>query len=106
MLHNELTSVFSIVGLSYTEFEVYKNTRVEKFFSGIFDAYLFFNPLSIENFKASGNFTSPKSLVLANEHATAQEAWRILDNKVYISPEQEELSFVQDSFARWEKENK
>lgn len=106
LLHNELSSVFSSVGYNFTEIEVYKNTPVEKFFSGIFDAYLFFNPLSIENFKASGNFTSPKSLVLANESATAQEAWRTLDNKVYISPEQEELSFVQDSFARWKKENK
>lgn len=106
VLHNELTSVVSVVGLNFSEIEVYKNTPVEKFFSGIFDAYLFFNPQSIENFKASGNFTSPNSLVLANESSTAKEAWRTLDNKVYISPEHEELPFVQDSFARWVKENK
>jgi hypothetical protein len=73
--------------------------------NGIFDAYLFFSPSSIDNFKASGNFTNQTSLILANENSTARAAWRVFDNKVYLSPEQEELSFVQDSIARWEKEN-
>jgi len=55
-LHNEISSAFADSGLYYSEFEVYKNTPIEKFVSGIFDAYLFFSPLSIDNFKASGNF--------------------------------------------------
>ena len=105
-LHNEITSVFSAFAIQYSEIEVYKNTPIEKFVSGIFDAYLFFNPSSIDNFKASGNFTNPTSLILANENSTARAAWRVFDNKVYLSPEQEELSFVQDSVARWKEENK
>lgn len=104
-LHSEISSVFAGYNIQYTEIEVYKNTPIEKFVNGIFDAYLFFNPMSIDNFKASGNFTNPKSLVLANENATAQEAWRVLDNKVYLSPNHEELSFVQYSVERWKQEN-
>ena len=104
-LHSEITSVFSVFALQYSEVEVYKNTPIEKFVSGIFDAYLFFSPSSIDNFKASGNFTNQTSLILANENSTARAAWRVFDNKVYLSPEQEELSFVQDSIARWKKEN-
>jgi uroporphyrinogen-III synthase len=105
-LHSEITSVFTGFALQYSEIEVYKNTPIEKFVSGIFDAYLFFNPSSIDNFKASGNFTNQTSLILANENSTARAAWRVFDNKVYLSSEQEELSFVQDSVARWKKENK
>ena len=105
-LHNEITSVFSTFAIQYSEVEVYKNTPIEKFVNGIFDAYLFFNPSSIDNFKASGNFTNPTSLILANENSTARAAWRVFDNKVYLSPEQEELLFVQDSVARWKEENK
>lgn len=105
-LHCEISSAFSEYSVQFSDVEVYRNTPIEKLVNGIFDAYLFFSPLSIANFKASGNFTSPKSLVLANENSTAQEAWRVLDNKVYLSPEQEELSFVQFSFERWQKENK
>lgn len=105
-LHNEITSVFSGFALQYSEIEVYKNTPVEKFVNGIFDAYLFFSPSSIDNFKASGNFTNPSSLILANENSTARAAWRVFDNKVYLSPEQEELSFVQYSVERWKEENK
>lgn len=105
-LHTEISFAFEKYALQFSKIEVYKNTRIEKFINGIFDAYLFFNPLSIDNFKASGNFTSPKSLVLANENATAREAWRVLDNKVYLSPDQEELLFVQYSFERWKQENK
>jgi len=105
-LHNEISSAFEEYAIQFSEIEVYKNTPIEKFINGIFDAYLFFNPWSIDNFKASGNFTNPNSLVLTNENATAREAWRVLDNKVCLSPEQEELSFVQYSFERWKQENK
>jgi len=105
-LHNEISSVFSNSGLPYSEFEVYKNTPIEKFVSGIFDAYLFFSPSGIDNFKASGNFPNPLSPILANGNSTAREAWRVFTNKVYLSPEPEELSFVQYSIARWMEENK
>ncbi|MDP2336557.1 MAG: uroporphyrinogen-III synthase [Bacteroidota bacterium] len=105
-LYNDISSVFDSSGLQYSELEVYKNTPIEKFVSGIFDAYLFFSPNSIENYKASGNFPHPNSLILANENSTARAAWRVFTNKVYLSPEQEELSFVQYSIARWMDENK
>lgn len=104
-LHNEITSVFTEFPLQYSEVEVYKNTPVEQFVSGIFDAYLFFSPSGIDNFKASGNFPNPSSVVLANENATAREAWRSFTNTVYLSPEKEELSFVQYAISRWKKEN-
>ncbi len=104
-LHNEITSVFSGFSLQYSEVEVYKNTPIEQFVSGIFDAYLFFSPAGIDNFKASGNFPNPASVVLANENSTAREAWRLFTNKVYLSPEKEELSFVQYSIARLKEEN-
>jgi len=104
-LHSEINSVFSSFSIQYSEIEVYKNTPVEKIVSGMFDAYLFFSPSGIDNFKASGNFTDPRSLILANENSTARAAWRVFTNKVYLSPEQEELSFVQYSIARWKEEN-
>ena len=104
-LHSEINAVFSSFAIQYSEIEVYKNTPIEKIVNGIFDAYLFFSPSGIDNFKASGNFTDPRSLILANENSTARAAWRVFTNKVYLSPEQEELSFVQYSIARWKKEN-
>jgi uroporphyrinogen-III synthase len=104
-LHNEITTVFSSYPVQYSEIEVYKNTPIEKFVNGIFDAYLFFSPSGIKNFMASGNFPNPTSPILANENSTAREAWRVFTNKVYLSPEQEELSFVQYSVARWKEEN-
>jgi len=104
-LHGEINSVFSNFAIQYSEIEVYKNTPIEKIVNGIFDAYLFFSPSGIDNFKASGNFTDPRSLILANENSTARAAWRVFDNKVYLSPEHEELSFVQYSIARWKEEN-
>ena len=104
-LHSEINSVFSSFLIQYSEIEVYKNTPVEKIVSGMFDAYLFFSPSGIDNFKASGNFTDPRSLILANENSTARAAWRVFTNKVYLSPEQEEQSFVQYSIARWKQEN-
>ncbi|MFA5329942.1 MAG: uroporphyrinogen-III synthase [Prolixibacteraceae bacterium] len=104
-LHGDITSVFSAFPIQYSEIEVYKNTPIEKFVNGIFDAYLFFSPSGIDNFKAAGNFPNPSSLILANENSTARAAWRVFTNKVYLSPEQEELSFVQDSVERWKEEN-
>lgn len=104
-LHTEISAVFEVSGLQFTEIEVYKNTPIEKFVSGMFDAYLFFSPSGIDNFKASGNFPNPSSLILANENSTARAAWRVFTNKVYLSPEQEELSFVQHSVAHWLEEN-
>jgi len=104
-LHSEISSLFSGFPLQYSEIEVYKNTPIEKFVSGIFDAYLFFSPSGIDNFKASGNFPNPASLILANENSTARAAWRVFTNTVYLSPEQEELEFVQYSVNRWMQEN-
>lgn len=104
-LYGEMNAFFSVSGLQYTELEVYKNTPIEKFVNGIFDAYLFFSPSGIDNFKASGNFPNPTSLILANENSTARAAWRVFTNKVYLSPEHEELSFVQYSIGRWKEEN-
>jgi uroporphyrinogen-III synthase len=104
-LHNEISAVFAGFSIQFTEIEVYKNTPIEKFVSGIFDAYLFFSPSGIDNFKASGNFPNPVSLILANKNSTAREAWRVFTNKVYLSPDQEELSFVQYSVNRWMEEN-
>lgn len=79
--------------------------KIEKLVSEAFDAYLFFSPSGIDNFKDSGNFTHPTSLVFANENSTARAAWRVFTNKVYTSPISEELSFVQYSIFRWMKEN-
>ena len=80
--------------------------RIEQSITGAFNAYLFFSPSVIDSFKASGNFTYPDSLVFANENTTARAAWRHFTNKVHISPDTEELSFVQYSIFRWMKENK
>ncbi len=104
-LHSEISALFNTIPLQYSEIEVYKNTPIEKFVSGIFDAYLFFSPSGIDNFKASGNFPNPASPILANENSTARAAWRVFTNTVYLSPEQEELEFVQYSVNRWKEEN-
>lgn len=104
-LHNEINNLFLDFAIQYSDVEVYKNTPIEQFVSGIFDAYLFFSPTGIDNFKASGNFPNPTSVVLANENSTAREAWKLFTNKVYLSPENEELSFVKYSYSRWMKEN-
>ena len=104
-LHNEISAIFSKFIIAYSEVEVYKNTPVEQFVNGMFDAYLFFSPAGIDSFKASGNFPNPTSVVLANENSTAREAWRLFTNKVYLSPEKEELSFVQYAINRWKEEH-
>ena len=85
--------------------EVDADTPVENFGDEVFDAFLFFNPAGIESFKASGNFPPPASIILVNENDSAQAAWRYFTNKVFVIPEQDELSFVQYSIARWMKEN-
>jgi hypothetical protein len=84
--------------------EANTDTPVEKFDNQTFDAFLFFNTRGVENFKASGNFPHPSSIILVNENSTAQAAWGTFTNKVIILPEQEELSFVQYAVARWMKE--
>jgi uroporphyrinogen-III synthase len=104
-LHSEINSIFAGSRLIYSEVEVYKNTSIEHFVNGIFDAYLFFSASGIDSFKASGNIPNPSSLILANENTTARAAWRVFTNKVYLSPEKEELSFVQFAISRWKEEN-
>lgn len=105
-LHSEISALLNNIPIQYTEIEVYRNTPIEKFVSGIFDAYLFFSPSGIDGFKASGNFPAPTSPILANENSTAREAWRVFTNTVYLSPQQEELEFVQYSVNRWREENR
>ncbi|MBC8004833.1 MAG: uroporphyrinogen-III synthase [Verrucomicrobia bacterium] len=104
-LHNDISAVLARYFIPYSEVEVYRNTPVEQMVSGMFDAYLFFSPAGIDSFKASGNFPNPQSVVLANENSTAREAWRLFTNTVYLSPEKEELSFVQYALNRWRKEH-
>lgn len=104
-LHSEIISIFSASNIPFLSFEAYKNTPVEKIVNGIFDAYLFFSSAGIDSFKASGNFPHPDSLILANENSTARAAWRVFTNKVCLSPEPEELLFVQYSISRWMEEN-
>lgn len=80
--------------------------RIEKLVAGAFDGYLFFSPTDINEFKLSGNFPHPNSLVFANQNITARAAWTYFTNKVHTSPDSEELSFVQYSIYRWMKENR
>lgn len=89
--------------IQFIEFPMQK---IEKLVTGTFDAYLFFSPSAIDNFKNSGNFPHPTSLLFANENSTARAAWRFFTNKVHTSPIPEELSFVQYSIFRWMQENK
>ncbi len=85
--------------------EVNVNTPVEKFENEVFDVFLFFSPAGIESFRNSGNFPPPASVIMVNENPSAQAAWRYFTNKVFILSEQDELSFVQYSIAKWMKEN-
>jgi hypothetical protein len=79
--------------------------KIEKLLSGAFDGYLFFSPSGIDQFKSSGNFPYPNSLVFANQNTTARAAWTHFTNKVHTSPDPEELSFVQFSILRWMQDN-
>lgn len=90
-------------GIQPVELEVYKNTPIEKWLNQTFDAYLFFNPKSIETYKASGNFPAPKGQIMAVGDTTAMMAWKVFPNEVNVSREQEELSFVKFSIDRLQK---
>jgi uroporphyrinogen-III synthase len=102
---SDVSAVFSTSLIPFTEVVVYKNKPIHQFVRGIFDAYLFFSPSAIDHFKAAGNFTNPVSVVVANENSTARAAWRSFTNKVYLSPEKEEFSFVQYAISNWKEED-
>lgn len=102
---NEIESVFTNSGIEFFSIKAYTNSAVNKFVSGFFDAYLFFSASGIDGFKASGNFPHPTSIILANENSTARAAWKVFTNKVLLSPDANELSFVQFSIAKWIEEN-
>ncbi len=93
-------------GVQAYEMEVYKNTPIEKWINEAFDAYLFFSPAAIENYKASGNFPSPNGRIMTAGENTAWAAWKMFPNEVNVSPEQEELSFVKYSVDRIMKKQK
>jgi uroporphyrinogen-III synthase len=100
---NDLYQQLFNSGIQPLEMEVYKNTPIEKWLNQSFDAYLFFNPKSIETYKASGNFPAPNSQIMAVGDQTALMAWKVFPNEVNVSSEQEELSFVQFSINRLQK---
>ncbi|WP_163707083.1 uroporphyrinogen-III synthase [Mangrovibacterium lignilyticum] len=100
---NDLYEQLFSHGIRPVELEVYKNTPIEKWLNQTFDAYLFFNPNSIETYKASGNFPAPKGQIMAVGDSTAMMAWKVFPNEVNVSREQEELSFVQFSIDRLQK---
>lgn len=97
---NDLYERLFAYGIQSYEMEVYKNTPIEKWINEAFDAYLFFSPAAIENYKASGNFPSPKGQIITAGENTAWTAWKMFPNAVNVSPEQEELSFVKYSVDR------
>jgi uroporphyrinogen-III synthase len=97
---NDLYEQLFGLGIQAYEMEVYKNTPIEKWINEAFDAYLFFSPAAIENYKASGNFPSPKGQIMTAGENTARAAWKMFPNAVNVSPEQEELSFVKYSVDR------
>lgn len=97
---NDLYEQLFGFGIQAYEMEVYKNTPIEKWINEAFDAYLFFSPAAIENYKASGNFPSPGGQIMTVGESTARAAWKMFPNAVNVSPEQEELSFVKYSVDR------
>lgn len=100
---NDLYEQLFGYGIQPIEVEVYKNTPIEKWLNQTFDAYLFFNPKSIETYKASGNFPAPNGQIMAVGDNTAMMAWKVFPNEVNVSDEQEELSFVQFSIGRMQR---
>lgn len=100
---NDLYEQLFSNGIQPVEMEVYKNTPIEKWLNQTFDAYLFFNPNSIETYKASGNFPAPKGQIMAVGDQTAMMAWKVFPNEVVVSRDEEELSFVQFSIDRLRK---
>lgn len=97
---NDLYERLFAYGIQACEMEVYKNTPIEKWINEVFDAYLFFSPAALENYKASGNFPSPKGQIMTDNENTAMAAWKLFPNAVSVLPEQEELSFVKYSVDR------
>lgn len=97
---NDLYEQLFAQGIQPTEVEVYKNTPIEQWLNQTFDAYLFFNPRSIETYKQSGNFPAPNGQIMAIGDNTAMMAWKQFPNEVVVSREQEELSFVKFSIDR------
>lgn len=97
---NDLYERLFAFGIRAYEMEVYKNTPIEKWINEAFDAYLFFSPAAIENYKASGNFPSPKGRIMTAGENTAWAAWKMFPNEVNVSTDQEELSFVKFSVDR------
>lgn len=97
---NDLYERLFAYGIQAHEMEVYKNTPIEKWINEAFDAYLFFSPTAIENYKASGNFPSPKGQIMTAGENTALAAWKMFPNAVNVAPEQEELPFVKYSVDR------
>lgn len=100
---NDLYEQLFAYGIQSVEMEVYKNTPIEKWLNQTFDAYLFFNPKSIETYKASGNFPAPKGQIMAVGDNTAMMAWKVFPNEVNVSNDEEELSFVQFSIDRLQR---
>ncbi len=97
---NDLYERLFALGIQAHEMEVYKNTPIEKWINEAFDAYLFFSPGAIENYKASGNFPSPRAQIMAFGENTAMTAWKMFPNAVNVSSDEEELSFVKNSVGR------
>jgi uroporphyrinogen-III synthase len=70
-LHSEINALFNNIPVQYSEVEVYKNTPIEKFVSGIFDAYLFFSPSGIDGFFAHPDepkFNGTRSLAFLHKY--------------------------------------
>ncbi len=97
---NDLYERLFTFGIHAHEMDVYKNTPIEKWINEAFDAYLFFSPSAIENYKASGNFPAPNAQIMAIGETTAMTAWKVFPNAVNVSPEDEELLFVKYSVDR------
>ena len=97
---NHLPKQLTAHHIEWKAVEVYQNTAIEIFLNEVFDGYLFFSPSSIESYKKAGNFPEPKSDIVAIGNTTAQTAWKEFPNKVLVSPDQEELSFVKYAIKR------
>ncbi len=97
---NHLPEQLTANNIDWQAVEVYQNTSIEIFLNEVFDGYLFFSPSGIESYKQAGNFPEPKADIVAIGNTTAQAAWKEFPNKVLVSPEQEELSFVKYAIQR------
>ncbi len=97
---NHLPEQLTAGNIDWQAVEVYQNTAIEIFLNEVFDGYLFFSPSGIKSYKQAGNFPEPKADILAIGNTTAQAAWKEFPNRVLVSPEQEELSFVKYAIQR------